>query len=358
MTMTKPKLMLDSLEAELSRIRAILKKAKNHKHRPSWLPDLEKRFESASLLASRIRLFLLGIPTGYFNGVVGRDATFGVEVILIYTAHGLDDAEATVKDITAKGMLAMVEVVRTTPYDPKQVDALIKRLRKYSAICAWYLIDEPTNANPPFTTDDAFKAYTQIRELDPGRPIAMAFPPGVLEINPDYAKAMDIFMPDYYPINNNGISYNEFASPDLVDYYKNVLIKLGKQIADNFNLTLWPIIQAWNPAGGVASPTLLEERYIIYAAVQAGAEGLFFWEDDDGGNNSVYAAQWAQAKLPILMKEYKKYRYSFGRGQFGQVDASPATVVATLYQEHRRGEYYVLLLIHHGPGIFESNRNV
>ena len=129
--MTKPKLMLDSLEAELSRIRAILKKAKNHKHRPSWLPDLEKRFESASLLASRIRLFLLGIPTGYFNGVVGRDATFGVEVILIYTAHGLDDAEATVKDITAKGMLAMVEVVRTTPYDPKQVDALIKRLRKY-----------------------------------------------------------------------------------------------------------------------------------------------------------------------------------------------------------------------------------
>jgi len=45
------------------------------------------------------------------------------------------------------------------------------------------------------------------------------------------------------------------------------------------------------------SPTANAERHMIYAAIQAGANGLSFWENDDGGVAWSQARSWAQAIL-------------------------------------------------------------
>jgi hypothetical protein len=251
----------------------------------------------------------------------------------------------------------------------------IKGLKEYPAVYAWYLADEPDLWGVDYTILEP--AYSTIKSLDPKRLIAIAFPAtealGTLQT---YAKAMDIYMPDFYPITTlnearlpskqfdgfaGWVSYDDPSRPIICPPYPTLMDQL-RENADALGKTLYIVLQAYGDwvdfakdLQGHAWPSLAEERYMIYAAMQkARPAGLFFWPKDDGDPVGATTV-WVNAKLSPPLTEFEIYVESFANGPVGAVvvdhNIDTAPVIATLYKDadFDAGEFYVLLLIHHGP---------
>src|SRR6185295_4322755 len=104
----------------------------------------------------------------------------------------------------------------------------------------------------------------------------------------------------------------EFGSSGLEIFYKTWMTNFAQNAA-RFNLTFLPVLQAhrWDeltcndPDRMSGFPTLAEARYTIYAAIQAGAKGLCFFDNSSGGDASTLEARWAETNLPVLLDEFE-----------------------------------------------------
>jgi hypothetical protein len=275
----------------------------------------------------------------------------GSNLILLYDRFNNptheSDLQVYLKAARSAGFRVMVEVMPLTHndpnnFDPAQLRSFIQALRAQfdDVIWAWYLVDEPEGG---LSAGKAVEAFNIIKCLDPGRLIAIAFRPDDTSSVADYRQAMDVYMFDYYPATTNSIEFEGFGN-----YFE--ILKSHASLAGD--KTYWPILQGSsrkNVDGNEVYriPTPAEIRYMAYSALQAGAEGLFFYRRGNGQPTFYNPANLAPL-LVVLRNQVSSFVRGSRLGQVGTSIPSPS-VVATLHSAPT-GNGYLLLLIHHGGG--------
>ena len=137
----------------------------------------------------------------------------------------------------------------------------VLRYRNHPALLAWYLVDEPADAevNPR----DAERLYNRIRQLDPYHPVLLVNNRPHTFV--DYIKSSDILAIDPYPVPNYPISR--------VSEYSVRAAWSGIRPTP-----VWLVVQAF---GGVEhwprAPTAAELRNMVYQGIVNGTRGVLFY---------------------------------------------------------------------------------
>ncbi len=155
----------------------------------------------------------------------------------------------------------------------KVVDAL----KGHAALGAWKGIDEPQLAKVPPAA--AVRGYQRVRALDPDHPLVLVQAPlgTVAELAP-YAAACDITGADIYPVSYPPGIHAGGPNTD-VSVVGDVTRKM---VQSAHGKPVWTTLQiAWSgveePKHVPRFPTLLEERFMAYQSIVAGARGLAFF---------------------------------------------------------------------------------
>jgi hypothetical protein len=259
----------------------------------------------------------------------------GVSDVLPYAGGGtvlasyLDAAAAA-----GSGVFVQIDPAAVKAGDVQAVTAQIDTYRSYPAVRGWYLADEPTIFDS-MTPATGVAMYDAIKTEDPVHPVAIAF--NVSEDAAPYAGAMDVVLWDFYPEMAGSA---EFSHLDL--WHTHLVSAAGRWRTDH---RFVPIIQAFGPTNGRYTqfrlPTAAEERYMVYAALQTGVDGLFFW--------SHYAADptWRSTVFAPLMSEVHPVLPAVEAGRVGSVRPSSPQVTATLFRDPGT-KRFVLIAVNNG----------
>ncbi len=154
---------------------------------------------------------------------------------------------------------------------------IVDALKGHPALAAWKGLDEPALGAVPAA--GLVRAYQRLRALDPDHPVVIIEAPlGTAAALSAYNAALDITGADIYPVSYPPGLHAGGANTDLSVVgdvtRKMVQAARGKPV--------WTTLQiAWSgvlPPGHVPRfPTLLEERFMAYQAIVAGARGLAFF---------------------------------------------------------------------------------
>jgi hypothetical protein len=243
--------------------------------------------------------------------------------------------------VRAAGLRAMVEIaplyIDNGQVAPTYIhggdDGLrwyIRTLKNRPEIWAWYLYDEPNPVVLP--PDHAKSTYQIIKAEDPSRLIALVFANG----EPGkYRDAMDVYMVDNYP-------HFGAAEFDGLDGYFQTMSSFAPNAAGK--RAYWPVLPGCNVWGDPRIPTLAEQRYMAYAATQAGGVGLFFW------THTATEQSWVDSVLAPVLWDFGRYARAFAHGALpDKARASEASTKATVYPDPDH-HGLLLLLIHHARG--------
>jgi hypothetical protein len=187
------------------------------------------------------------------------------------------------------GPVANLPPPSTTPSANEQLLVKISsRLKGHASLGVYKGVDEPANPNQPAPVppDGLVRAYQKLRATDPDHPVVITQAPLGTETSLEaYRAAFDITGADIYPV-----SYPPGAHTDLPNKDISVVGDLTrKMVAAAGGKPVWMTLQiAWSgvmpnqtrPDVVPRFPTFLEERFMAYQAIVAGARGLVFY----GGN--------------------------------------------------------------------------
>jgi hypothetical protein len=154
---------------------------------------------------------------------------------------------------------------------------VVNALKGHPALGAWKGLDEPAFAGVPAA--GLVRGFKQLRALDPNHPLVIIQAPrGTAAELAKYAPALDITGADVYPVAYPPGTHVGDSNKD-VSVVGDVTRKM--RTAAN-GKPVWMTLQiAWSgvlPPGHVPRfPTLLEERFMAYQAIVAGARGLAFF---------------------------------------------------------------------------------
>ena len=271
-------------------------------------------------------------------------ANEGDNLILVYYRGQtpFSDLITYLDAVRASGLRAMVEIaplyIDNGQVPPTFIQGgtqgltdYIRALKDRPEVWGWYLYDEPFSDVLPL--DRARSAYQTIKAEDPTRLIAILFSTdGVPE---QYRDAMDVYMVDYYP-------HFGAAEFDDLDGYFQTMSSLAPNAAGK--RAYWPVLPGGKLWPDSRLPTLAEQRYMAYAATQAGGVGLFFWIHDDPPQS------WIDSILAPVLWDFGRYARAFAHGALPEkATGSEASTKATVYPDADH-HGLLLLLIHHGNG--------
>ena len=155
----------------------------------------------------------------------------------------------------------------------KVVDAL----KGHPALGAWKGVDEPALGNVAVAA--LLRGYRRLRALDPDHPLVLVQAPrGTVAELARYAPACDITGADIYPVSYPPGIHARVANKDV-----SVVGDQTRKLVQAANgRPVWMTLQiAWSgvlpPQHVPRFPTLLEERFMAYQAIVAGARGLTFF---------------------------------------------------------------------------------
>jgi hypothetical protein len=154
---------------------------------------------------------------------------------------------------------------------------VVNALRGHAALGAWKGIDEPALTGAPAA--GLVRAYRKIRALDSNHPLVIIQAPrGTAAALKKYVPAFDVTGADIYPVGYPPGTHAATANKD-VSVVGDVTRRL---VAAAGGKPVWTTLQiAWSgvlPPGHVPRfPTPLEERFMAYQAIVAGARGLAFF---------------------------------------------------------------------------------
>jgi hypothetical protein len=154
---------------------------------------------------------------------------------------------------------------------------VVNALKGHAALGAWKGTDEPLHANVPAAA--VVRGYRRLGALDPDHPLVIIEAPlGTVAQLAPYAAACDITGADIYPVSYPPGIHAGGANTD-VSVVGDVTRKMVKAARGK---PVWTTLQiAWSgvlPTKHVPRyPTLLEERFMAYQAIVAGARGLAFF---------------------------------------------------------------------------------
>lgn len=245
-------------------------------------------------------------PIAWYDSIKHLDtptkvAGEGINLLIPYTGESntkevrdyLDRAEAA-------GIKVLVEIPRfwIRKGFTDKITIFVRKFKNHPATFGWYLYDEPEyiQLSPQLLE----KAYRAIKLEDPGHSITMAL--NRLVHTEKYLNALDILMYFNYPCFYDTPEFSGFEKGVFKDLAKN-----AASIAENKH-RFWFVLQGYgedkygNPTRfNRRLPTLAEERYMIYSAILAKANGLLFW--------SHYLSQqkWIDSVLTPILQEFKSY---------------------------------------------------
>jgi len=251
--------------------------------------------------------------------------------------------------VRAAGLRAMVEI-GTLQIDNGQVPPTfrqggtqglidyIRDLKDRPEVWGWYLYDEPFSDVLPLNRAKA--AYQTIKAEDPTRPVAIAF--GFNGVPEQYRDAMDVYMVDnYLTLGNNEFDGTAFSGDrfDNGEYFRFLSEKRLNAVGDQ---RYWVVLQAFSQ--GQRFPTLAEHRYLTYTAIQAGAQGIFFWI------HTATEQSWVNGVFAPVLSEFGRYARAFAHGALvDKASVSNASTTASVFPDPDH-HALLLLLIHHGSG--------
>lgn len=154
---------------------------------------------------------------------------------------------------------------------------VVNALKGHQALGAWKGIDEPALGGVPAA--GLVRAHKRLQELDPQHPLVIVQAPrGTVAELKKYTPALDIGGVDVYPVGYPPGKHAATANKD-VSVVGDATRKL---VAATGGKPVWTTLQiAWSgvlPPGHVPRfPTPLEERFMAYQAIVAGARGLAFF---------------------------------------------------------------------------------
>lgn len=172
-------------------------------------------------------------------------------------------------DFNGKKLLAVADGLA-------QMRSMVERFKDHPALGMWYLYDEPI---PDVPVAKLKTFYDDLKRLTPDIPIATCF--NHAESWYDYAPATDIILNDFYPVRGNAFPESNLQ---ITTTFTREALHTGRQVM--------PVLQSFNwaclaPKGATTYrgsavdqlryPNESELRYMIYANLAQGVDGLFFY---------------------------------------------------------------------------------
>jgi hypothetical protein len=167
----------------------------------------------------------------------------------------------------------------TTPGSPNEqlLTQVVDALKGHPALGAWKGVDEPALAGTPAA--GLVRGYKKVKALDPNHPlVVIQAPRGTAAALAKYTPALDITGADVYPVAYPPGTHVGGANKDV-----SVVGDVTRRMVTAANgKPVWTTLQiAWSgvlpPSHVPRFPTLLEERFMAYQAIVAGARGLAFF---------------------------------------------------------------------------------
>ena len=154
---------------------------------------------------------------------------------------------------------------------------IIDALKGHPALAAWKGIDEPALSSVP--PAGLVRAYQRLHALDAVHPLVIIEAPlgSVASLSP-YSAALDVTGADIYPVSYPPGAHAGGTNID-ISVVGDVTRKMMQAAGGK---PVWATLQiAWSgvlpPAHVPRFPNLLEERFMAYQAIVAGARGLAFF---------------------------------------------------------------------------------
>jgi hypothetical protein len=241
---------------------------------------------------------------GWYDDIVNIDVSNQVyskeiDLLMPYVGKAKKGTIQAYLDAAKKtGIKVLLEIYRplVESENISGVKDFIRTYKNHPSVYGWYLYDEPEVKQPsPLSPDLLTKVYQAIKAEDKSKPVALVFGDNSLDKIKPYTNAMDILMWDRYPCEE-GVSEFQWVSS-----YQKALNRVSS-IADIKNKKFWNVLQAYSGQGFKKRlPTKAEFRYMFYASILAGADGLLFW---------MYpwsTPSWNESVLYPTIKEFRDY---------------------------------------------------
>jgi hypothetical protein len=223
---------------------------------------------------------LAEVAAGGINMIRTGSGTWSLEF-----ADGQIAAERAVLDAAGAHRLHCWTWLGRVPNLPAQTGSaneqlllkIVDALKGHPALAAWKGVDEPALGSVPLA--GLARAYKRLRALDPDHPLVIIEAPlGTVATLAPYSAALDITGADIYPVSYPPGLHAGGANSDIsvVGDVTRKMVQAGR------GKPVWTTLQiAWSgvlpPAHVPRFPTLLEERFMAYQAIIAGARGLAFF---------------------------------------------------------------------------------
>jgi hypothetical protein len=153
---------------------------------------------------------------------------------------------------------------------------IVNALKGHRALAAWKGIDEPALGGDAVA--GLVRAYKRLRALEPDHPLVIIEAPlGTVAKLAPYSAALDITGADIYPVSYPPGAHAGTANSD-ISVVGDVTRRMVQAARGK---PVWTTLQiAWSgvlPPRVPRFPSLLEERFMAYQAIVAGARGLAFF---------------------------------------------------------------------------------
>lgn len=293
-------------------------------------------------------------PLGWYDSVDNLNvpsevATEGIDMIVPYTGESnLTKVKAYLDRAAAAGIKVMVEIPRLEVRRDHRwvIVELVKALKNHPAVYGWYLFDEPEfmQISPALLK----RVYNAIKTEDPNHTVAIAF--GRLERVEPYLQALDTLVYFRYPCHYNSPEFCGFEDGS----FKSLAARAAAIARKRGNF--WMALQGYGEGkDGKPTkfnrrlPTLKEERYMIYSAVLAPANGLLFW------THYRSQQQWIDGVLTPLVRELREYLPAItNRDTVVPKVVSDASIETRLFRYPQTGDL-LLVAINNSPQSFIAN---
>jgi hypothetical protein len=165
---------------------------------------------------------------------------------------------------------------------------IVNGLKGHPALGAWKGVDEPANPNRPAQVPAAglIRAYNRLKQLDTGHPVVITQAPlGPVADLVRYRPAFDVTGADIYPVGYPPGTHSDLPNNDISvvgDVTRKMLQAAGGKPVWTTLQIAWSGILPRDQAPDLVPrfPGLLQERFMAYQAIVAGARGLFFFGGD------------------------------------------------------------------------------
>ena len=307
-------------------------------------------------IANTAQLNLLEFPIGWIDRVErlqtpDKVAQEGINFLIPYSHSNQQPTIMAYLDAAQKnGIKVFLEPYRqpVETGNAAEVTKFVKTYKNHPAVAGWYAYDEPATNDKvlPATLEITYQA---IKAEDPKRPVAVVFAGSQIAKIPQYWNAMDICMVDRYPFFYNKPEFDNLS--DFGAWMQKAAYYAG-------NKPFLPVLQAYGeqedgkPQYNRRLPTAAEERYMMYTAINAGADGLIFY-----GHHWTQQS-WINSVLTPLITEFKEYVPIVQAGLTeDNVLANQDKIQTVLYQDPSSSQK-LLVAVHHGKGEVKAAINL